>query len=119
MDSQLNQQNVLGDKAHEIRHTLLFSVRDDIGALKRVLSALEDMAVNISHIESRPSKTEEADYDFCVDFFANDSSLISDIETTLKQKQLVEKIYILSSHRSDGSKSNGWMDGWMDIFHDV
>jgi len=49
------------------RTTLAFGVRDQKGALRRVLSVLEDAEVNLTRIESRPNKNRAWHYVFLVD----------------------------------------------------
>ena len=49
------------------RTTFAFSVSDERGALRRVLSAFEDEGVNLSRIESRPSQQKAWDYVFLTD----------------------------------------------------
>jgi len=49
------------------RTSLAFSVKDERGALRRVLSAFEDEGVNLSRLESRPSQQKPWDYVFLVD----------------------------------------------------
>ncbi|RKP09150.1 Biopterin-dependent aromatic amino acid hydroxylase-domain-containing protein [Thamnocephalis sphaerospora] len=50
------------------RTSLIFSVSDRVGALDDCLSALKELQVSLTRIESRPSRTREQDYDFFVDF---------------------------------------------------
>ncbi|WP_394850626.1 prephenate dehydratase [Pendulispora brunnea] len=49
------------------RTSLAFSVKDERGALRRVLSAFEEEGVNLSRLESRPSQQKPWDYVFLVD----------------------------------------------------
>lgn len=49
------------------RTTIAFGVADKKGALRRVLSLLEDAGVNLTRIESRPSRTRAWHYVFLVD----------------------------------------------------
>ena len=49
------------------RTTLAFGVRDKKGALRRVLQAFEEADVNLTRIESRPSKKKAWHYVFLVD----------------------------------------------------
>jgi chorismate mutase/prephenate dehydratase len=50
------------------RTTIAFSVRDEHGALRRALAIFDDAAINLSHIESRPSRQRSWDYVFLADF---------------------------------------------------
>ncbi len=47
--------------------SLMLSVRDQPGVLNQILSRLADRAVNLTHIESRPSRRRAWDYMFFVD----------------------------------------------------
>ena len=47
--------------------TLAFSVKDGRGALRQVLSILEEAGVNLTRIESRPSRQKAWDYVFLAD----------------------------------------------------
>lgn len=49
------------------RTTLAFGVADQKGALRRILSVLEDNGVNLTRIESRPNRTKAWHYVFLVD----------------------------------------------------
>jgi chorismate mutase/prephenate dehydratase len=49
------------------RTTIAFGVADEKGALRRVLSVLEDAGVNLTRIESRPSRSRPWQYVFLVD----------------------------------------------------
>lgn len=61
-----------GDRAMEehekvVDLAIIFSLKDEKGALRRALEAFEAMDINLSHIESRPSRTSPGvEYDFYV-----------------------------------------------------
>ncbi|XP_070537724.1 phenylalanine-4-hydroxylase-like [Ptychodera flava] len=46
--------------------SLLFSLKEEIGCLSRTLKLFEEHGVNLSHIESRPSKKNKTEYEFLV-----------------------------------------------------
>lgn len=48
--------------------TIVFQVKDEPGSLVRVLQDFADSGVNLSRIESRPSKRNLGEYSFCIDF---------------------------------------------------
>jgi chorismate mutase/prephenate dehydratase len=50
------------------RTTICFSVKDGRGALRRVLEVFDDAEINLSRIESRPSRQKAWDYVFLADF---------------------------------------------------
>ncbi|XP_048578744.1 phenylalanine-4-hydroxylase isoform X2 [Nematostella vectensis] len=47
--------------------TVVFSLNEEVGALARALKLFEDHHVNMTHIESRPSKACKTRYDFFAD----------------------------------------------------
>ncbi|CAH3147305.1 unnamed protein product [Porites lobata] len=50
------------------KHTsIVFSLKEEVGSLARALKLFEAHKVNMSHIESRPSKRSKTEYDFFVD----------------------------------------------------
>ncbi|SAM00777.1 hypothetical protein [Absidia glauca] len=65
--------------------TLCFSIQDQVGGLETVLAALKSMAISLTRIESRPSKTVTHEYDFFVDFDAKDSAQVDSVVDQLKQ----------------------------------
>ncbi len=48
--------------------SLIFSISDEVGALRNILSCFSDRGINLTKIESRPSKKKPWDYIFYVDF---------------------------------------------------
>jgi len=73
------------------RSTLVFSIKDEIGALDRVLALVSAQRINLSRIDSRPSLNEQWDYDFFIDFDANETTteaLIKTIEPVVKNVRL-------------------------------
>lgn len=55
-----------GDEVDQ--HTLIFSLKEEKGALRMALTPCETLGVNLTHIESRPSITKPGEeYDFYVD----------------------------------------------------
>ena len=53
------------------RTSLLFSVKDEPGSLVKALQSFEEQSINMSKIESRPSKRREWEYFFYVDIAAH------------------------------------------------
>lgn len=62
--------------------SVLFSVKDRVGALYSVLSSFKKYGINLTKIESRPSKQKPWEYYFFVDFQGHRESAI--IQKTLK-----------------------------------
>ncbi|KAF9347212.1 hypothetical protein BGX26_001287 [Mortierella sp. AD094] len=51
-----------------LKATIQFSITDKAGSLDDCLATIKSMQISLTHIESRPSKTAEWDYDFIIDF---------------------------------------------------
>jgi chorismate mutase/prephenate dehydratase len=54
-------------KTNHDRTSILFSIKDKIGALHEMLAPFEKYRINLTKIESRPSKKKVWDYYFFVD----------------------------------------------------
>jgi phenylalanine-4-hydroxylase len=71
----------------DLSHTsLVFSIKEEVGALAMALLIFQKHHVNLLHIESRPSKQRKGDYDFfvdCADFGGLDA-LIADLSSHTK-----------------------------------
>ncbi len=55
-----------GPSGHD-RTSIMFSIKDEPGALKRLLSPFSERGINLTKIESRPSRRRAWDYIFFVD----------------------------------------------------
>jgi chorismate mutase/prephenate dehydratase len=58
-------------KTGDDKTTIAFSVKDERGALRKVLGVFDDEGINLTRIESRPSKKKAWDYVFIVDVEAH------------------------------------------------
>ncbi|KAI8889615.1 hypothetical protein K501DRAFT_238453 [Backusella circina FSU 941] len=67
-----------------LKITLCFSIKDKVGALEDCLNAIKASQVSLTRIESRPSRTNDWDYDFFVDFNADDSEKVSAVVESLR-----------------------------------
>lgn len=76
------------------RTTLAFGVRDQKGALRRLLAAFEDEGVNLTRIESRPSKKRAWHYVFLVDVEGHraDPALAGALEAVARSADFVKVI---------------------------
>lgn len=63
-----------GDACGDDKTSILFSVKDRIGALHDVLASFKKNNINLTKIESRPSKKKPWEYYFFVDFNGHRSS---------------------------------------------
>ena len=77
----------------EDKTSIVFALKDKIGALKECLTAFGNEGVNMSMIESRPAKTRQGDYLFFVDFNGHreDQNVLNLLEE-LKQHCLYVKV---------------------------
>ena len=48
--------------------SVLFSINDKVGGLEEYLKIVHKHNINMTRIESRPSKNTKFDYEFCLDF---------------------------------------------------
>ncbi|KAI9141522.1 Biopterin-dependent aromatic amino acid hydroxylase-domain-containing protein [Paraphysoderma sedebokerense] len=80
-----------------IRTSLLFSISDKVGALDEVLKILKELNINLTRIESRPSKTSEWDYDFFVDFITDAQNQIDQCVAQLNASSSVKQVKVVSS----------------------
>ncbi|MFN8525515.1 MAG: prephenate dehydratase [Chloroflexota bacterium] len=63
LGSRMSERPTGNDKT-----AIVFSIRDSVGALKRAIEAFADQGINLSSIQSRPSKRKAWDYIFFVEF---------------------------------------------------
>ncbi|KAF0366910.1 tyrosine 3-monooxygenase [Gigaspora margarita] len=79
--------------------TLLFSVNDRVGILDECLTAIRNLNISLTRIESRPSRDLGWDYDFFVDFSADDEQLSAAIKSL---KEITKQVKVISSGGSQG-----------------
>lgn len=88
------------------RTSLLFSIKDEPGSLVKALQSFEEQSINMSKIESRPSKRREWEYFFYVDIaeHADDEKVV---RALAQLDQHCSMIKILGSYQDlKLSKSN-------------
>lgn len=84
--------------------SLMFSVRDRPGALIKVLRPFEELGINLSKLESRPTKRRAWEQAFFVDAAGHRESM--EIQTALERiKPYCEAIRILGSYPREKSPS--------------
>jgi len=66
------------------RTAILFSINDRVGGLSDYLAIIKKHNVNMTRIESRPSKNQKWDYDFFLDFEVN-SGNASDVDGMINE----------------------------------
>lgn len=75
--------------------TLIFTLCNEIGSLDGVLKTLRDNNVSMSHIESRPSKTFQWDYDFFIQFNST-HAIVDSLVVKLQKVKDVKDIRVVS-----------------------
>ncbi len=73
--------------------SVMFSISDEVGALKNILACFSDRGINLTKIESRPSRKKPWDYIFYVDFLGHLSDEnVRDALECLKRRCVFVKI---------------------------
>jgi len=89
----------LTQKTGKDKTSITFSTENQAGALNKILSILEKNNINMSYIDSRPSKKELGEYIFYIDFEGH-----IDDETTKKAfkeiKPLTKMFYVIGSYHA-------------------
>jgi chorismate mutase / prephenate dehydratase len=67
--------------------SIMFSIKDEPGALKRLLTPFSDRGVNLTKIESRPSRRRAWDYIFFVDMLGH-----------MTEQQIIEALAEMKPH---------------------
>ncbi|XP_054164639.1 tryptophan 5-hydroxylase 1-like, partial [Oppia nitens] len=60
-------------------NAVIFSLKNQVGGLVRALRVFQEMDINVKHIESRPSKRRDSEYEIFVDIDCNDQQLMTDL----------------------------------------
>ncbi|MBU1999369.1 MAG: ACT domain-containing protein, partial [Candidatus Omnitrophica bacterium] len=80
-------------KTNRDRTSILFSIKDKVGALYDMLTCFKKYRINLTKIESRPSKKKAWDYYFFVDLEGHkDSPLIKKALEELDSKAKYMKV---------------------------
>jgi prephenate dehydratase len=76
-----------------LRTSIIISIADHVGALDEVLQIIKNHGINMTRIESRPSKTADYDYDFFVELQADEHGklpqLLEDLKPVVKTVKVV------------------------------
>ena len=83
-------------KSNQNKVSITFSTENKAGALNKVLSVLEKYDLNMSYIDSRPSRRELGEYVFYVDFagYIEDSNVamaLTEIQPDVKMFEILSK----------------------------
>ncbi|GCB65290.1 hypothetical protein scyTo_0004754 [Scyliorhinus torazame] len=66
--------------------SLIFSLKEEVGALAKALRMFEEKGVNLIHIESRPSRFKRGEYEFFIDLDCEDMASLEEILHNLRQE---------------------------------
>ena len=79
--------------------SITFSTENKAGALSKILTILDEYGLNMSYIDSRPSKKELGEYVFYIDFegHINDTNVQSAFEEI---KKFVKMFYIIGTYHT-------------------
>ncbi len=79
--------------------SITFSTENKAGALNKILTILEENDINMSYIDSRPSKKELGEYVFYIDFEGH--ILDEKVQKTFDEiKSLVKMFYVIGSYHT-------------------
>lgn len=65
--SQSSVDQPTNDVSEKEKLSIIFTLKNQVGGLVRALQAFQDLGINVTHIESRPSQTGANQADFLVD----------------------------------------------------
>ena len=97
------------DLSREQFSIVLFSMKEQVGALNDALKIFSDNGVNLNHIESRSSKRFPNDYEFIVELDTKTGNMDQALDA-LRQKSQYMTIISRDRDRAD-SKSVPWFPG--------
>ncbi|XP_044297101.1 phenylalanine-4-hydroxylase isoform X2 [Varanus komodoensis] len=89
--------NMNGDTLQESRYieestiqndviSLIFSLKEEVGALAKVLRIFEGKGINLTHIESRPSRLNKDEYEFFINLESKNIPALEDIIRKLRDE---------------------------------
>lgn len=85
------------EKSGDDKTSLMFSVKDEVGILYRMLEPFAKRGINLSKIESRPLKKKAWEYIFFLDLMGHISELLID-EAVQELKECCQFVKVLGSY---------------------
>ncbi|KAH0616985.1 hypothetical protein JD844_028524 [Phrynosoma platyrhinos] len=64
--------------------SLIFSLKEEVGALARTLRIFEEKGINLTHIESRPSRLNKDEYEFFINVESKNVPALEELIRTLR-----------------------------------
>lgn len=89
-----------------LRTVLQFTLSDQVGALDSALQVFRQLGINLSGIQSRPSRSGARYYDFIVDFIAPSTDVVEKLEERLKLQTAAKDVLLLGSGIGTGATKN-------------
>ncbi|XP_072002487.1 phenylalanine-4-hydroxylase isoform X1 [Engystomops pustulosus] len=79
------ESNYIEENTKDRRMSLIFSLKEEVGALAKVLRIFEERGVSLTHIESRPSRLNKDEYQFFINLDNKSSPTLDEIVKCLRQ----------------------------------
>uniref|UniRef100_A0A8C7XF61 Phenylalanine-4-hydroxylase n=1 Tax=Oryzias sinensis TaxID=183150 RepID=A0A8C7XF61_9TELE len=76
----------------------IFSLKEEVGALAKALRLFEDNGINLTHIESRPSRMNREEYEFFISVESSCSQALDDVIDGLR-KEISGHVHGLSRNK--------------------
>ncbi|XP_061662605.1 phenylalanine-4-hydroxylase [Syngnathoides biaculeatus] len=76
----------------------IFSLKEEVGALARALRLFEEKGINLTHIESRPSRVSKEQYEFFISVDSSCSQALDDVIDSLRT-QISGQVHELSRNK--------------------
>ncbi|XP_077328307.1 phenylalanine-4-hydroxylase isoform X2 [Lithobates pipiens] len=77
--------NYIEESTKDNRISLIFSLKEQVGALAKVLRIFEERGVSLTHIESRPSRLNKDEYQFFINLDNKSTTALDEIARCLRQ----------------------------------
>ncbi|XP_063303275.1 phenylalanine-4-hydroxylase isoform X1 [Pelobates fuscus] len=78
------ESNYIEESTKDNRISLIFSLKEQVGALARVLRIFEERGVSLTHIESRPSRLNKDEYQFFINLDNKSTPALDEIVRCLR-----------------------------------
>ncbi|CAI5786182.1 phenylalanine-4-hydroxylase [Podarcis lilfordi] len=83
-DASQESSYIEESKAQNDAISLIFSLKEEVGALAKVLRIFEEKGINLIHIESRPSRLNKDEYEFFINLESKNIPALEGIIHTLR-----------------------------------
>ncbi|XP_068133041.1 phenylalanine-4-hydroxylase [Hyperolius riggenbachi] len=77
--------NYIEENIKDNRISLIFTLKEEVGALAKVLRIFEERGVSLTHIESRPSRLDKDEYQFFINLDNKSTLTLDEIVKCLRQ----------------------------------